>query len=225
MRVLVFRHVTFEHLGLIAPALEANNIAWDYVEPGAAVSPDDAGGFISMGGPMSANDDLPYIHRELRFLEQAVAAGKPILGVCLGAQMIAKALGSKVYRNRAKEIGWEQIHWTEAAGQDPVFSGLTEPETVLHWHGETFDLPQRAVWLAWSDACRNQAFRIGPSVYGLQFHLEVTPAMISGWCREGENAGDLRELKEPIDPHRNAGRLKELSALVFGRWAKLLANS
>jgi GMP synthase-like glutamine amidotransferase len=228
MRVLVFRHVPFEHLGLIAPALEVNGIEWEYVDlfraPDAPIPLDGAAGLISMGGPMSANDDLPYLRRELDAIEQAVRAGKPVLGICLGAQMIAKASGAKVYRNPVKEIGWAPVRWTEASRSDPVFAGLTEPETVLHWHGETFDLPPGAKWLASSDACRNQAFCLGTGVYGLQFHLEVTPEMIVAWSGEDANAGDMRELAAPIDPSRNAPRLAELAGLVFGRWAKLFVK-
>jgi GMP synthase-like glutamine amidotransferase len=219
MRVLVFRHVPFEHLGLIAPALEANGIQWEYVDlfrnPDAPFSLDSAAGVISMGGPMSANDDLSYLRRELRSIEEAVGSGTPVLGVCLGAQMIAKALGAKVYRNEVREIGWAPVYWTDAARQDAVFGGLTQPETVLHWHGETFDMPSGAEWLAWSDACRNQAFRVGSGVYGLQFHLEVTPEMVKEWCAEDPGAG-------PIDPCENASRLSELAGMIFGRWAKIV---
>jgi GMP synthase-like glutamine amidotransferase len=224
MRVLAFRHVSFEHLGLIAPALEARGIQFEYVDlfqnPAATLTLDSVAGLIFMGGPMSANDDLPYIRKELGFIERAVTAGKLVLGVCLGAQLIAKALGAKVYRNPIKEIGWAPVYWTEAARRDPLLDGVAEPETVLHWHGETFDLPQGAEWLAWSDACRHQAFRVGTNVYGFQFHLEVTPEMIADWVTEDENSADVRELTAPINPYANARRLEELSALVFGRWAE-----
>jgi GMP synthase (glutamine-hydrolysing) len=173
---------------------------------------------------MSANDDLPYVRRELRLLEQAVADGKPVLGVCLGAQMISKALGAKVYKSSAKEVGWAPLYWTQAAQHDALFHGLREPETVLHWHGETFDIPSGGAWLAWSDVCKNQAFCVSSRVYGLQFHLEVTPEMIAGWCREDANAGDMRELAAPIDPHFNAPRLAELAKIIFGRWVNLVSH-
>ena len=222
MTVLVFRHVPFEDLGLIAPALESRGCAIRYVDvyKGEGIPADwqAASGLVFMGGPMSANDSLPFLHRELALIEQGVAAGYPVLGVCLGSQLIAKALGARVYRNRVREIGWAPVYWREEARRDPLFGGLTAPETVFHWHGETFDLPAGAEWLAWSDACPHQAFRAGPA-YGLQFHLEVTPAMIAGWCVEDANSGDVRELAAPIDPHAHAARLAQLAALVFGRWA------
>jgi len=228
MHVLVFRHVAFEGLGLIGAVLEERGISYEYVDlyrdPGAEPAFDSAHGYVFMGGPMSANDDLPYVLREIGLIQDAVAAGKPVLGVCLGAQLIAKALGARIYRNHVKEVGWAPVYWTEAARHDPLFEGLREPETVFHWHGETFDLPAGAEWLAWSDDCRHQVFRAGTGVYGLQFHLEVTPEMIAGWLTEDENAGDVRELTAPVDPRANAVRLAELSALVFGRWAGLLSR-
>jgi GMP synthase-like glutamine amidotransferase len=122
-----------------------------------------------------------------------------------------------------KEIGWYQLHFTRAAADDRLFRGLSV-ETVFHWHGETFDLPEGAELLAWSDLCRNQAFRIGESVYALQFHLEVTPEMIAEWCVQDENDGDVRELESVIDPAFNARRIEELSALVFEGWCEMVQS-
>jgi GMP synthase-like glutamine amidotransferase len=145
-----------------------------------------------------------------------------MLGVCLGAQLIAKALGARVYRSARKEIGWAPVYWRETAGRDPVLEGLSEAEMLFHWHGETFDLPSGVDWLAYSDACPHQAFRAGPHAYGFQFHLEVTPEMIAGRCGEDLNAADVRELPAPVDPYAHAARLAELAQLVFGRWADLI---
>lgn len=217
-RVLVFRHVAAEGLGIIAECLDAAEVSWAYVDlPGGAPAPplDSATALIFMGGPMSANDDLPYIRREIQLIETGVAQNKPVLGICLGAQLIAKALGARVYSNRVKEIGWYPVSWTDEARRDILFSGLTQPETVFHWHGETFDLPPGSARLAESEACRNQAFRFGKNVYGLQFHLEVTPEMITEW-----SAADSFGEVPPIDPLYNAARLMELGMLAFGRWIR-----
>ena len=226
MLVLAFRHVPFEHLGLIAPALESRGVTFEYVDwfrdPQLALREEEAGGFIFMGGPMSANDDLPYIRRELGLIERAAAAGKPVLGICLGAQLVAKALGARVYRNPVKEIGWYPITWTGAASRDTLLAGLGGQETVFHWHGETFDMPGGAELLASSEQCRHQAFRWGACVYGLQFHLEVTPEMIADWVRQDLNSGDVGELDSLPDPEANTTRLAELAGLVFGRWADLV---
>jgi GMP synthase-like glutamine amidotransferase len=218
-RVFVFRHIPYEDLGLIRAPLEERGISIEYADlyrPGPP-PPDitQAAGLIFMGGPMSANDDLPYLRQELQLIAQAVERRQPVLGVCLGAQLIAKALGAKVYRNPVKEIGWFEIHFTGAAARDPLFAGVGPAETVFHWHGETFDLPPGAERLAYSEACRNQAFRAAAGVYGLQFHLEVTPAMIEDWCDRDANCGD-------VDARLNAARVAALSSLVFGRWCDLL---
>jgi GMP synthase-like glutamine amidotransferase len=227
VRVLAFRHVPFEHLGLIADSLCLRGVEvryCDLYDSAAVPALDAAAGLIFMGGPMSVNDDLPYIRQELSLIEQAVKQSKPVLGVCLGAQLIARAMGARVYRNAVKEIGWYPIAFTGEARRDAIFAGLRHPELVFHWHGETFDLPSGAAHLASSQACRNQAFRCGANVYGLQFHLEVTPEMIADWCLQDANCGDVREIESPIDPNRNAARLAELSRQIFGRWCGLLEN-
>ncbi len=129
---------------------------------------------IAMGGPMSVNDESvwPWLRAEKRFLHTAVKRGVPVLGVCLGAQLVASALGSRVYRNPVKEIGWFPIEATPVVGSVFRFPPRCD---VFHWHGETFDLPEGAARLARSEACGNQAFQLGENVIGLQFHLETTP--------------------------------------------------
>jgi GMP synthase (glutamine-hydrolysing) len=228
MRVLAFRHIPMEHLGLIADALETAGAKYQYVDlyrdPAGPVDLKDVAGLIFLGGPMSANDDFGYLRRELGIIDSALVTGTPILGMCLGAQLIAKSLGAEVRRNPVKEIGWGAIHRTDAGHRDPVLGSLRDPETVLHWHGETFDLPTAATWLAFSDECRHQAFRYGGNVYGLQFHLEVTPEMIEEWLRAEINQNDLRDLGRPIDPYAHCERMEELSTHVFGAWARLVAE-
>ena len=226
MRVLVVRHLPHEHLGLIEPELTRRGIGVDYADlyrPDAAIpEPAIYDGLIFMGGPMSVNDGLPYLEREARWIAAAAESGLPVLGVCLGAQLIAKALGARVYPNAVKEIGWFDIDLTGEAASDPLLAGAGPRETVFQWHGETFDLPRGARLLASSSACRHQAFRVGSSTYGLQFHLEVTPPMIADWCSHDALCGDRREVTVPIDKTHNATRLAELAHLVFGRWCELL---
>jgi GMP synthase (glutamine-hydrolysing) len=226
VRVLAFRHVPFEGLGLIEPALESRGIEFEYCDlyqPGAAV-PDTAAydGFIFMGGPMSVNDNLPFLVEELRVIERAAAAGSPVLGVCLGSQMIARALGGRVYRNAEKEIGWFDIHLTDAGRDDPLLRGLSPVERVFHWHSDTFDLPRGAEWLAYSERTRHQAYRFGRAIYGLQFHFEVTPEMIINWSEEDENCGDVSELSTPLDPWVNHARCREAAQSLFGKWCDML---
>ena len=223
MRVVAFRHSPFDDLGLIASVLDARGIGWQYADfcdaPAQEKGIQDADALILLGGSMSANDDLPFIHREIEYIYRAVHSRKPVLGICLGAQLIAKTLGSRVYSNGKKEIGWEPVSFTDAAQNDALFHGH-HSEVIFHWHGETFDLPQGAELLASSAACRHQAFRFGDRVYGLQFHLEVTPQMITRWCQEDDACG-TGEATQAIDPFSNSARALELAQLIFGRWCEL----
>jgi len=226
VRVVAFRHVPFEGLGHIRQILEARGIAIEfadlYLPETPAPETATAAGLIFLGGPMSVNDGLPYLEQEIEYIRRAANTGQPVLGVCLGAQLAAKALGTRVYRNQVSEIGWFGIHPTGAARKDPLFRGFHDSETVFHWHGETFDLPSGAALLASSERCPHQAFRLGSCIYGLQFHLEVTPEMIDDWCRQDVNCGDVSELDSLPDPYHNAARLLELSRQAFGAWADLL---
>jgi GMP synthase-like glutamine amidotransferase len=225
MKVLAFRHVPFEGAGRIASVLAQRDIQLDYADlyVGGAPVPDVAAyaGLIFLGGPMSANDELAYLRQEMDWIAQATAGDRPVLGICLGAQLMARSLGARVYRNPAKEIGWFDLHFTPDAAHDTLFTGL-ETSLVFQWHGETFDLPPGAEWLASSIRCRHQAFRVGTRQYGLQFHLEVTPAMIADWCLQEENCGDVRELDGPVAAHRHSVESARLSELVFSRWCSLL---
>jgi GMP synthase-like glutamine amidotransferase len=130
---------------------------------------------IVMGGPMSVNDESihPWLKDEKRFIKEAIARGKPVLGVCLGAQLIASAMGTRVYPNAEKEIGWFPIHRVHTPRARDAFQ-FPKESVVFHWHGETFDLPPGAIRLARSEACENQAFQLGRNAIGLQFHLETT---------------------------------------------------
>jgi GMP synthase-like glutamine amidotransferase len=129
---------------------------------------------IALGGPMSVNDEdeFPWLREEKRFISESIRSEKPVLGICLGAQLMASSLGARVYRGARKEIGWFPAYASEQASGLFAFPPTAE---VFHWHGETFDLPDGAMHLASSEACRNQAFRIGARAIGLQFHLETTP--------------------------------------------------
>jgi GMP synthase-like glutamine amidotransferase len=228
-RVLAFRHVPFEGAGLIEPELSRRGLHLDYADLYAPHSTEPSlssyRALIFLGGPMSVNDDLEWLRREEAYIREAAQYGTPVLGVCLGAQLIAKALGATVHRNPIKEIGWFEIETTPAGRQDPLFASLAARESVFHWHGETFDLPPCAELLASSARCRNQAFRVGSSTYGLQFHLEVSPEMIADWCSQDENCGDVRELDSPIDPNRHSARLSQLASQFFGKWCDTVRDS
>jgi GMP synthase-like glutamine amidotransferase len=176
MRVHVFQHASFEDLGSIRGWLNARGAEVRYTrlytgDPLPVLDQIDM--LIAMGGPMSVNDEaaLPWLKAEKQAVREAITMDKPVLGVCLGAQLIASALGARVYGNAVKEIGWFPIQGVQ--GAESAFSFPSESR-VLHWHGETFDLPPGAIHLAKSEACKYQAFQFKQNVIGLQFHLEMT---------------------------------------------------
>jgi GMP synthase (glutamine-hydrolysing) len=228
-KVYVLQHHRVENLGTIAEALEGAALAWQYirVHEGHPVPREmkGAGGLVVMGGPMAAYqaDRYPFLRDEMVLIEQAVTEELPVLGVCLGAQIVAAALGAKVTRNPAgKEIGWYPVTLSDAAVEDRLWRGVAKTITPFHWHGDIFELPAGAVSLASSEKTPCQAFRYGNSVYALQFHIEVTPesvaAMAAEWPRELE--------KEKISAAEMIGaaaghvpELELLSDAIFGRWA------
>jgi GMP synthase (glutamine-hydrolysing) len=219
MGILVLRHEPFEHLGHFARLLEMKQIPFAYRDLGQPLSVEGCAGAIIMGGPQSANDPNPGLIAEMRLIEEVLDAGVPILGVCLGAQLIAKVLGGRVYRNAEEEIGWAPVYFTDAAKNDPVLGGFASPTTFFHWHGETFELPQGATWLAYSDLCKQQAFRYAGNVYGVQFHPEIQPAMIVDWSAQPANCGSVETLAQPIDPQ--AFDTERLARGVLEGWLSL----
>jgi GMP synthase (glutamine-hydrolysing) len=226
--IAVIRHVPFESLGSIEDVLRHAGLKYQYFDlftGQEAPAVEALSALISLGGPMSANDPLPFLARELHILESMLQAGKPVLGICLGAQLLARALGAAVYPNQVREIGWFPIQFTEDAQSDPLFHSLSETESVFQWHSETFDLPPGAVWLASTAGCPHQAFRSGPNAWGLQFHLETTAAMIADWCAEPVNCGDVASLPSLPDAGLHERRQLELARLVFGRWAELVQST
>jgi GMP synthase (glutamine-hydrolysing) len=197
--LLVLRHEPFEHLGHFAEILQDLHISFVYSDLDDLLDLHGHDGLIVMGGPQSAND--PGMSPEIHFIQQVIDSKTPVLGICLGSQLIAKGLGAHVYHNREKEIGWAPIYFTDAARSDPMFSRLPSPTTFFHWHSETFTQPAGAELLAYSDKCRQQAFRYRDTVYGIQFHPEITAEMILDWSTQPLNRSDVDTLDTPIDAH------------------------
>jgi GMP synthase-like glutamine amidotransferase len=217
MQVQVLQHVPFEGLGSIEAWLSERGAAVHttrFYQSPVLPDPRSIDLVIAMGGPMSVNDERehPWLKEEKAFVREAVACGCGVLGVCLGAQMIASALGARVFASAHKEIGWFPVQ-AVSTGADAF--RFPPQATVFHWHGETFDLPPGAVHLAKSAGCENQAFQIGKRVIGLQFHLETTPEtadQLIQHCRDELVAGEYIQTEQalrsvPADAYRGINRL------------------
>lgn len=233
-RLLVFQHVAHEILGTLDPLLRNAGFRIRYVNferyPGAAPALDGYDGLIVLGGPMNVDqtDTYPNLVTETGLIRDAVERGMPVLGICLGSQLIAKALGAHVLKNKTKEIGWYDVTPTKEGESDPLLSTFNGTEKIFQWHGDTFTIPDGAVRLASSALCKNQAFRYGEKVYGFQFHLEVDEPMIERWLGIPDNQKEIENTGGKIDPEvirkltpRHIERLKELSDLTFGGFIKL----
>lgn len=186
-RILVFQHVAAEPLGTLDPLIRARGHRIRFAnferQPNAEPNVDRYHGLVVLGGPMNVEDQShrQHLRTELRAIERMLAQGKPVLGICLGAQLLAHALGAPVQRNLEPEIGWYPLHTTEAGRNDPVLSPLGEQAPVFQWHGFHFEVPQGATHLARTDGCESQAFRHGDNAYGFQFHLEMDAPLIERW--------------------------------------------
>jgi GMP synthase (glutamine-hydrolysing) len=227
-RALAIRHVAFEDFGLLGELLAGRG--WDvrYLEAGVdpLALPDrpDPDLLVILGGPIGVyeEEDYPFLGAELRLVEERLKAGRPTLGLCLGAQILAAALGARVYPGGSKEIGWGPIALTEAGRASPL-RHLDPAETdVLHWHGDTFDLPEGAVRLASTELYENQAFSWGETALALQFHPEVTADALERWlightveiaATPGVTVAKLR-----ADARRWDAAVRRQAARCFGEW-------
>ena len=226
-KAVALRHVAFEDLGLLAPLLERDG--WDVTLQDAATadlthaSITQADLLVVLGGPIGVGDreDYPFLMQELTLLEQRLANDRPTLGICLGSQLMAKALGSRVYAGNTKEIGWGSVHLTDD-GIASCLRPLAETDaTVLHWHGDTFDLPAGAIRLASNALYHNQAFAFGRNALALQFHLEADPARLEQWyvghsvelAAAGISIPSLRTATAQV-----ARRLPPQAERIFTRW-------
>ncbi len=203
MSVLIIKHVEIEGPGLIEDCLQEERIPYQILnlESGLHLPrPDDFEGVVILGGPMNVYEEhrYPFLRKEDIFIKEAIQRGKAVLGICLGAQLVAKALGAKVIKAPVKEIGWFDVSLTKVGSRDPLFSGLPNTLPVFQWHEDTFDLPSAGKLIATSNPILHQAFRYGENAYGLQFHLEVTEEMIREWMKTYEE--EFNGFRTPLVP-------------------------
>lgn len=205
MSILILKNFVTEGPGTIEDFLVRNNMHYTIVDLDRHTV-DSAAGYdtlIMLGGPMSVNDehDYPYMTHEMKLAEQFMKQGKKVFGVCLGAQLMAKALGAKVYPGPEKEIGWYDIELNDAGLKDLRMAHLADSRSckVFQWHGETFDIPQGAERLAMSELYPNQAFRYGNNAYAFQFHIEVSRQMIFDWLKN--EPVDMKKIEQETDAY------------------------
>ncbi|WP_126445876.1 type 1 glutamine amidotransferase [Sulfuricystis multivorans] len=223
--IAIFRHSAGEGPGYFASFLDAHAIPWQLIRIDANDPlPQDAAAFSGlclMGGPMSVNDDLPWIPQVLGLIRAAVAAAIPVIGHCLGGQLMAKALGGQVTKNPLKEIGWGWVETTDPTARD--WLGDLERFEAFHWHGETFSIPPGATRILKSAFCANQAFVLGPHL-ALQCHVEMTEAMIRLWCQAwaDEHAEPGPSVHRPeemfIDLEQRLAAMRVAADRLYARW-------
>jgi len=232
--VAIFRHAPSEGPGYFATFLDSRGIPWQLfrVDAGDAL-PADArqfSGLVFMGGPMSVNDDLPWIPHSLALIRQAVQADIPVLGHCLGGQLMAKSMGGVVGRNPVKEIGWGEVMVADNATAKTWF-GEGKKFDAFHWHGETFTVPPGAINILGNTHCANQAFALGKHL-GMQCHIEMTEEMVKEWCELGEeeitSASTSPAVQQPAEILENlAQRVKTLNAAAqktYNKWIEGLVR-
>lgn len=228
-KLLVFQHVSFEPLGTLDALFKQSGFRIRYVnfdrEPSRRIDVARYAGLVVLGGPMSADDTSEHRHLayEQEAIRHALARQIPMLGICLGAQLMAAAVGAKTLRGEAIEYGWTDVSPTHAARKDPLLRHLGDREQIFQWHEDTFTLPRDAVHLAESVACRNQAFRLGESAYGLQFHLEANRALILRWLEAPGKLAGLARRGVHVDTQQTLAltqrllpRATDLARAVFG---------
>ncbi len=227
--VAIFRHTPSEGPGYFATFLNKHDIPWEIikVDEGQPIpdNPANHAGLVFMGGPMSVNDPLPWIPPILQLIRSAVAAEVPVLGHCLGGQLISKALGGVVKPSPVKEIGWSDIRATDNDAARAWLDGLTR-FVGFHWHGETFSLPDTATHIMSSVHCENQAYVIGKHL-AMQCHVEMTPTMIRSWCNSW--AEEIATSNSPAvqtpeimqaDMENQLLALNQVADRLYGRWIK-----
>jgi len=227
--ILVVQQVAHEPAALIGETLAAYHRKMVTIVVDHDAIPSDADNYcavIIMGGPASANDDNTAIHQQLRLIQWCLTHNTPLLGICLGAQLIAKAAGGVILPAAVRELGWYPLHPTADSESDALFHGFTQPQPVFQWHGETFTLPDHATLLAQCSQVPNQAFRLNNAQYGLQFHVEIDDALVDCWIDHGaderSHLGPTGIKKIQQDTPHHVDTANRFCDRLITRWLALL---
>jgi len=237
-KLLVLQHVAYEPLGTLNPLLKTAGFRIRYVNfsrtPNETPSLEKYDGLVILGGPMSTyqTETYPHLKTELKLIEEALTRNLPTLGICLGAQLLATALGANVRRHHTPEIGWATICPTQKSSTDPLFKHFQREEPIFQWHSDSFELPNQTELLATGSVCPNQAFRYGSNTYGMQFHLEVDEAMILRWLHLPEHQQELGRLKEIVSKDKIRQETQtwirnsqKLSKSIFSEFIRLFEHT
>ncbi|MCG2708356.1 MAG: type 1 glutamine amidotransferase [Candidatus Omnitrophica bacterium] len=231
--IVIIKHISIEGPGIIGEFFQ--NTKWQIeiveLQNGGKLPGDFASieAIISLGGPMNVyeEDRFPFLKEEDILLRGAIKRDIPILGICLGAQLLAKACGAEVKKAERQEIGWYKASLTKEGVKDPLFFGTSNELDVFQWHQDTFAIPEGATLLTTANLCKNQAFRFGKNVYGLQFHIEVTPSMVESWLNEyldGENQSEIiTSQKMLIDTYKKKEQFEKQAKKVLLNFSRLFA--
>jgi GMP synthase-like glutamine amidotransferase len=231
--VRIFRHVAGEGPGYLSQYLDERDVPYELVcidraDP-VPQHLDDVAGLVFMGGPMSVNDPLPWIADELRLIRAAAAAQVPVLGHCLGGQLISKALGGRVGPNAVTEIGWHEVERVDNEHSREWLDGLPERFMAFHWHGETFSLPSGAAPILRSRHCPNQGFVLG-NILALQCHIEMTEDLVMGWAGQAQDelvssASVQTAAQMADDLAARVAELQRRAAVLYARWLRPIVGS
>ena len=232
-QVLIFLHMDVRHPGYIADFLDSRRISYRIVraDQGDAIPPldDSMAGLVFMGGVMSANDDIPWIKAEIGLIRQALDQGIPLLGHCLGGQLISRALGQEVSTNIVPEIGWHSCYRQPNAAAEDWLGDTIDPFIMFHWHYETFAVPAEAQLLFSSQHCQNQAYSYDDNVLAMQGHVEMTEALLRSWITQWRS--HLKQTSASVQNHRqiesdletNIAALNQVAERLYQRWAATLS--
>jgi len=228
--VLIIKHIEIERPGTLGEFFKET--AWQTkiveLDKGDTLpSVDECEAIISLGGPMNVYEEskYPFLKEEDEFLKKAITEEIPILGICLGAQILAKACGGKVKKASQKEIGWNKVNLIDEGKRDLLFKNMPVSLSVFQWHEDTFAIPEGAAHLAKSQICPNQAFRFGRNAYGLQFHVEVTPEIIESWIRAYTKNETMDTKDMLIESYRINEPFRRQAQMLYNNFARIIAAS
>ncbi len=234
--ILIIKHVFIEGPGFIGEFFQSVKFPMEIIELEKGDKfPDNfekIKAIIVMGGPMNVYEEeqYPFLKEENEFLKKVIKSKIPLLGICLGAQLLAKAAGAKVQKGVSKEIGWHKVNLIPEGEKDLLFEGLGKKLEVFQWHEDQFDIPQGALWLAKSKTCSNQAFKLGKNAYGLQFHIEITPEMVESWVKKyyvenGKQSLKITDVQKMlIDTYKKKGQLARQTKKILSNFCRIIAR-